>query len=167
MHKSEAEMQAAGQLFGYEWRQYSWAAETIRNKEQWFAGSGTGFDPESDDGVVEVFLLHARNLRDFFGRRRVDLKWFEETDVLAEDFFDDASKWVRPALPYLCAERERLNRALSHISYDRLTYNAVGGRWDYSSIDSELNDARSAFLTSVGAEAPERKNWLVWMEKEG
>jgi len=110
---------------------------------------------------LECFLLHARNLYHFLTRRRRDLKRFEATDVLAEDFFDVPLEWT-PAtnLTFLGDKEnmERLNRSLSHISYDRVDYER-SKRWVLlNRIRHELAEAWNSFLDRL----PEaRRKWFL------
>src|SRR4051794_35633290 len=121
MHKPEPEMQEAAEFVKHEWRQFSWAVSQSRTIPGF--GLGTGRPDPSEDAVIEVLLLHARALRDFFGRSRSrgELKKFQESDIVAEDFYDKPGDWSKPSLTYLEGKREyeRLNRALAHLSYDR------------------------------------------------
>src|SRR5687768_2646402 len=137
MWKSEPEMQDASRFVAYEWRQFSWAGSEIRNIPEF--GLGTGSIP-SEDALVEVLLLHARGLRDFFGRSRTELKKFQETDIVAQDFYDNPGDWTKPSLSYLEGKREyeRLNRALAHLSYDRSIYELSGKEWVFDTIIAEL-----------------------------
>jgi hypothetical protein len=155
MHKSENEMKQAAELVVYEWKQFCWAS---RGSEEW--QTGTGRDEYEDNSLKEVFLLHARVLRDFLNRSRARLKPYEETDVLAEDFFDTADPWKkRPTLSYLLEKKTQLDRALAHLSYDRISYKERGDKnWEYESITSELEEAFKMFLKALPAK---RKAWFT------
>jgi hypothetical protein len=92
----------------------------------------------SEDGnmAMEAFLLHARNLYDFFfAGMGVGGK-----DVSVEHFLDAGSEWnpVNSTLsPYLTAQRQRLNRSIQHLSYDRIGFEPYKD-WDLSKIYDEL-----------------------------
>ena len=76
MHKSNSEMQQAATFVCYEWRQLSWAAaEVPKAKSAEDGRPGTGGPDPAEDAVYEVFLLHARALRDFLKRSRAERKW--------------------------------------------------------------------------------------------
>ncbi len=153
MHKSESEMKDAAGLVVYEWEQFLYA---FCCSVEW--NTGTGRDEYEDNCMKEVFLLHARALRDFYNRRRENLKSYEETDILAEDFFDESNRWISPAFDYLLTKRTQLNRALAHLSYDRLRYKENGDKnWDYRAITSELEGAFKAFLKAL---PEERRAWF-------
>jgi hypothetical protein len=157
MQKPDIEMKEAAERVRYEWRQFRWAAETVFMNAPLWEESGTGNGPESFDALKEVLLLYARALRDFFVRRRSDLKKFEQTDLLAEDFFDRSSEWTLPSLPYLLQERDRLNRALAHLSYCRNEYELTGKNWDFPAISAELEDAWRSLMVQL---PEERRRWF-------
>lgn len=67
-------------------------------------------DQALENTALESFLIHARNISDFFqvGGR--------EDDVLARDFL---GLTPRVKLPYIRKHKKRLNRRLAHLSYSR------------------------------------------------
>jgi hypothetical protein len=154
MHKAEGEMKKAAKLLWYERRQFSWAASIVNGPKP-----APGIGPKcAFDGAVEVFLLHTRTLRDFFLRSR-PLSKNAETDILAEDFFDTPGQWTKPTCIYLTEPRtkERLDRALAHVTYDRIDYARTGKNWRTSLIAAELDGAWSAF---IGALPTDRRAWF-------
>ena len=164
MCKSEREMRAVVRFVWYEWEMFSWGMDVIkstvlvdRDPDDW--NVGTGDQGETKDALIEVTLVHARELRDFLGRDRKDLKPFERTDIVAGDFFDKPGEWVPQEIPSVSAkaERERLNRSLAHLAYDRATYEASGKEWDFKPIFSEVTTAWTAFLTAL---PNDRKKWF-------
>jgi len=71
---------------------------------------------------LETRLLHTRNLIDFFektsrGTHRIGNERYENDDVLAQDFGFKAGK-----IGINERDRERLNKALAHITYERIRY---------------------------------------------
>lgn len=164
MFKSEAEMKAVVRYVWYEWEMFSWAADVMkstvligREQEDW--NTGTGGQDEVKDATIEVILLHARALRDFLGRERKALKRFEQTDIVAGDFFDKPSEWTPHQLPSItpAPERERLNRSLAHLSYDRAGYETTGKDWPFREIFDEVTAAWMAFLDAL---PDDRKKWF-------
>jgi hypothetical protein len=152
MHRSESEMKDAAGLVVYERKQFFYASSC---SVEWDVGTGTN---GCEDSMKEVFLLHARVLRDFFNRRRVKLKQYEKTDILAEDFFDESDQWKSPPLNYLLEKKTQLDRALAHLSYDRLGYEKRGEKnWNYRAITSELGEAFKAFWEAL---PNERRAWF-------
>jgi hypothetical protein len=104
---------------------------------------------------VESVLTHARNLMDFLG----DRKKFA-SDVWAGDYLDTPNDWVPDmgaAFPYLLRQRERLNRSIQHVTYDRIAYEADKS-WDFTSLAAELNQAWHAFLHAL---LPDRREWFA------
>ena len=103
MHKADAEMKRAAKLAGYERRQFEYAAHLW--KHQCGLRSGTARDDLGRSAVIEVLLLHARVLREFFTnsrkkRRNNPEKPAHPLDILAQDFFDNPGLWMalEPAL---------------------------------------------------------------------
>lgn len=90
------------------------------------------------NGTLEAFLVHARNLIDFFiGPQRP-----KQTDILAADFFDRGI-WVRGLQRgRLQQVRFRIGKKLSHLSYERL--NDHDG-WDVGLIVAQLADLTDRF----------------------
>ncbi len=86
--------------------------------------------------LLEAFLLHARNIRDF-------LAWSNNpNDVVASDFVRHP---VRVRMPLLRSRkvRERLNRLVAHLSYSR---SRLGREWDVPVLIAEIDSAMGAFL---------------------
>ena len=103
--------------------------------------------------ALEGFLLHLRNLRDFFYSKTA-----KPDDVLAADFFEDPHKWqsVRPPLATVVEEkRDRLNRQLAHLSYSRLSFQKSWG--NIGEMLSEVMKTVSAFLRSL---PQEKASWF-------
>jgi hypothetical protein len=158
MHKADAEMKRAAKLAGYERRQFSYAAN--QSKYPYGLSSGTASDDPGRSAVIEVLLLHARVLRDFFTNRRPRPKRYE-TDILAEDFFDDPSQWRTVTLPfeYLTdtQTRGRLDQWLAHLTYGRWDGDRPGKGWDLPKVIEEIDGAWAAFLNAL----PEkRRAWF-------
>jgi hypothetical protein len=107
------------------------------------------------NSTLESFLMHARNLYDFFfvaPRPKMP-------DVSVQQFFDDGETWKPDAIrycPYLTRERERLNRSIHHLSYDRLNFESKK-QWEISTIVSDVTAVWNEFLTRL---SPERRGWF-------
>ncbi len=93
---------------------------------------------------LEDFLLHARNLRDFFAPHG------KRDDVLAADFF---GKPMRLALPLLrsAAVRNRLNKRIAHLTFARSRFRAS---WNVRTLSIELDQAMTRFAARLRAERP-------------
>jgi hypothetical protein len=111
-----------------------------------------GGDKEAMNRALECFLLHARNLYDFFFMR----PRFPD-DVLAEHFF--STGWAvngSGLCPYLFNERERLNQSIQHLSYNRLKF-AAAKVWQISIIVNELTAVWNSFIVSL---SPQCQGWF-------
>lgn len=125
---------------------------TIERLEQ-----DVGRDVFEDNVRIEGALLHARVIYDF----SFVLPRPNSPDVSARHFFDDPSLWepnVADHCPYLTARRQRLNRSVPHLSYDRLEYEADED-WDLHAAATELKGAWEYFLAALPAE---RRQWFTF-----
>ena len=120
--KTVQEQEKIAPEIAYEWEMLCWTFQKIceRIGEEVVASeasspfpaiwySGTSRYTQDASAMVEPFLLHVRNIRDFLycDSSRPD-------DVLAVHFFDKPSDWItrRPPLgDYLGNVRERLNKS--------------------------------------------------------
>jgi hypothetical protein len=108
---------------------------------------GTGISTEEvieASVLVECFLLHSRVLRDFLCRSKHKID-----DVTAADF---VSGWSCPPVSdyyTLDRERERLDKALAHLTATRLQYDSSGKEWDLVAIREELENIIRRFLNSL------------------
>lgn len=153
MHKPEDEMKQAAAFVYYEFEQFRWGISHLPN--EWRCG--TGGSSREEDAVVEVALLHARVLRDFFIEKR-PLPLIAEAGIIARDFFDNPDEWDPPALTYLANERTRLNRSLMHLSYSRIDFKPTKRKeWDFKATSAELTDAWKEFLEKL---PEERRAWF-------
>lgn len=89
--------------------------------------------------TMETFLLHARNLRDFFATSG------QPEDVLASDFL---GRPLRVRMPLLRSAkiRRRLNKRIAHVSYSR---SRLGRQWDVRTLATEIDEAMEAFVTRL------------------
>jgi hypothetical protein len=80
-------------------------------------------------------------------------------DKADSDFFDKPGEWTPHQLPSItpAAERERLNRSLAHLSYDRAGYETTRKDWPFREIFDEVTAAWMAFLDAL---PDERKKWF-------
>jgi len=97
------------------------------------------------DVCLENFLLHARNLRNFFAAAG------KHDDVLAADFL---GRPMRVRLPLLRSQgiRKRLNKSLAHLSYSRSRFRA---RWPGDRLYTEINQAMNRFAARLRVKRPE------------
>lgn len=158
MHKPENEMHGVVRFVRYEWGMLKSAWDQLPEEVRegrGRSGTGHGYD---DDSVIECFLLHARVLRDFYRQRRTALAAHAVTNIVAGDFFDRPEEWTTPALSYLAAKvKTRLDRALTHLAYDRTDYLAEED-WNLRLAWDELEAAREQFLRNLPTD---RRAWFV------
>ena len=110
---------------------------------------GTSSADEDGSALLEAFLLHVRNLRDFLYDDQPT-----QDDVVAAHFFDRPDEWRRNRPPlgeYVKSIRKRLNKALAHISYARLDYRK-DKKWSIGRIKRELDAAWEAFIEGLPRE---------------
>jgi hypothetical protein len=117
---------------------------------------GTGSNQEAVNRALESLLLHARNVYDFFfvaPRNNCP-------DVSVPHFFEDGQVWtpdLTQLCPYLDGQRERLNRSIQHLSYDRLAYEPTKD-WNISTLVTELAAVWDDFLSRL---PPGRRQWFA------
>ena len=105
--------------------------------------------------AIECFLLHLRNLRDFFYAANP-----RDDDAVASDYFDDPTTWEssRPELASVIAvEKERIHRALVHLSYSRLGYVGDAKGWKVGEMTAAIDKTFMAFLQKLPTE---REAWF-------
>ena len=110
--RSDEELQKAARFFGYEVQQLSLSAVAFLNQ--------IFFGHPINNATLESFLVHYRNVRDFLYPNNP-----RDDDIIGVDFFPDPSQW-----PFVLGdweevadlEKERLDRALAHLSYSRIAY---------------------------------------------
>ncbi len=109
--------------------------------------------------MLECFLLHSRVLRDFFNGTKCG------NDVQATHFFQHDASWNTDAeatskrFSYLGSSKEsrsyvRLNRALAHLSYDRIAFES-DKVWRISEIFQEIAAAWAEFWDLLDVEQQE------------
>ncbi len=115
-----------------------------------FLAWGRAPTTEERNLVLEAFLVHTRNLRDFFAKSG------QSDDILARDF---VSQMPRIAMPYLRSKpfRKRLNRKLAHLSYSRPR---LTSGWERETICREIEVAMRRFLERLQEENPRRVPWF-------
>ena len=128
----------------YEWDMLQYCYRRISNDQ-------ANADIPEQNLFLEVFLLHARVLKDFFIRDP------SQDDVSVIHFFDDTAGWqnIKNTLcPYLIQHQRRLNKYLAHLTYDRLREDKV---WEVEAIFNELEYAWQQFYALL---PQERKEWF-------
>src|SRR5688572_28101305 len=117
LSKTEVELIAAFKQVSYEAKVLKYSGDLLQSPEQ----------PTDLEFAVllESFLIHARNLNDFFcGLERVNdegsleqiLRGLPENDVIVEEFFASDASWEKQPENLLTKEqRDSINRQLAHI----------------------------------------------------
>jgi hypothetical protein len=164
--KSEQQQEEIAPDVAYEWEMLSWTSETLCRETDGRVLSeaaipfpavlsyGTSPDAQEASAMLEPFLLHARNVREF-----LYCDSSRQDDVLAVHFFDKPSDWTakRPTLGnYLESVRRRLNKAVAHLSYARLNYRSDEG-WNVKQIKADLKKPWTAFKRAL---SPEKRKWF-------
>jgi hypothetical protein len=146
----------------YEWRMLCWTFqnicieigdEVVGNTDEPFLSVkcfiGTCEEERKGSALLETFLLHVRNIRDFLYKDES-----KNDDVLAIHYFKNPEEWkmLRPPIgDYLNGIKERLNKALAHISYTRLEYRK-NNKWNVIQIRNDLAKPWEVFLDALTAE---------------
>ena len=133
------------------------AAELIEYERYMVVGTHMGltnakseFDAETfvNNSFLESFLLHCRNLWDFFESSR---GWL---DVGAGHY---AEGWL-PAVNLNPETRAALDRRLSSLTYQRLDFVNADEEW---AVDQMLIDIIAVFNQFLDSLTPERKSWFL------
>lgn len=109
--------------------------------------------------LIESFTIHARALMHFLYPSGP----IQDTDVLAEDFFDDAGHWgkIRPDEPAVFGKaRGRVNKEIAHLTYDRQLVTPELKAWNFVALGKELLEIVHIFLNAV----PQRLGALPWQQ---
>lgn len=159
---AEKRLREIAKEVSYEWEMLCWTFGTLYEEiGEEVAGEedapflavthffGTSLEEREGSALLEPFLLHVRNLRDFLYNDSSP-----KDDVLATHFFDHPDDWRKKRPPmgeYLKSIRDRLNKALAHISYARLDYRK-DRRWNVAKIKHDLKTPWQAFLDTLPSE---------------
>ncbi len=138
---SEHERQGAPEAFKYELEMFSYAEEQLSNAQG-----------DLRNAMIECALLHARNLLDFFTGNQPMMAKIDESSIRAGHFVEGNIWWKSSKLSHLQKRKKDINKALSHLTYDRIgaEYN-----WnDLSKFREEVEAAYSEFCQLLPCEAP-------------
>ena len=157
-------------VIGYEFRMFAHLCERLHGP---FESSGH-FEPgnieltgSSDDteykrdlsAQLEGLLLHARILRDFFYyfefKKHATGRWRD--DLMAQDFIPDWTLTRPPAGDYLCENKERMDKAVAHLTKKRVEYKSLGMKWDVPRLRGELQPVIDHFKERL---TPETRGWF-------
>lgn len=120
----------------------------------------------------EGLVLHTRVLRDFFYKKLDRLgKLIEpkDDDILAVQYFALDSSWpysYADMSKYLRDHKTRMDRALAHLSYDRLNYTGKDKAWDDKQIRDDIGGRWFEFLGKLQTlNDPAVPCFLYWARK--
>lgn len=128
--------QAVAPNIKYEFSMLEWTCKEVFKHAE---------NSQDRNGHLECFLLHARNLLDFFVKPK---SYRKKSDVIVRDFFKDGSIWEskeKKLLHYTLNERDEIHKTLAHLTFERIEQKI----WDVCRISSELNQAKSEFLGTL------------------
>jgi hypothetical protein len=114
-------------------------------------------DQVTQNAYIESFVLHLRNLIDFFYPPQ-DAKDL----MLAEHYVSSVANWndTRPAMTErLLDAKRRANKLAAHLSYKRIV---TDKRWGWAAILAELQRLISCFLSNLPLQ---RKAWFAGCEE--
>jgi hypothetical protein len=97
------------------------------------------------DALLESFLLHARNLYEFFNPTQF-IKGKEDS-VIADDFLDVPNSLGKADISSF--DKDKANNLLTHISYSRAAEYLDDEGWPYLKIQEEINTAMKIFVEKV------------------
>jgi hypothetical protein len=103
--------------------------------------------PEDDymrDALVEAFVLHLRNLIDFFYPRPSA----KPTDVIATNFMDNPGDWDIPTSisAALQSARDRADKELNHLTQQRKDEGDPTKTWDVHAVFTEIKGVAEKFV---------------------
>lgn len=137
-HRGTAALKTAARVVLYEYWMFKEGLRWLVSLRRSSSASNQVFV----NAAIEVTLIHARKLLDFFtiGGRSNDIKM--------RDFLTFPP---RIALPYLRKNRKRINRKLAHTSYSN---SRMSSSWDFREIETEINSAMQSFLDRLKRDEP-------------
>jgi hypothetical protein len=153
MGRAERELEDASEHVKYE-------VDMLRGTTAFLASSAGATEQVTRNAYNESFVLHLRNLIDFFYKRQGP-----EDDILAEHYVSDAARWVHdrgPRTPFLAGEKGRASKRVEHLSFERLLTDEEGWRW--ADIRAQLQRVMKCFLSNL---PPKRKPWFAGTGLEG
>ncbi len=129
-----------------------------------------GLEPPPPEGkfltnlLTEGMVLHARVLRDFFFTKLDKKKKLNtrDDDIVATHYCPQWSYTSDNYPTYLKENKEQMDRALAHLSYDRLTYDEDDQKvWSPKEILEEISRIWSKFLETIQTDNNEAYGWFI------
>ena len=95
------------------------------------------------NGLIESFVIHFRNVMDFFYLERP-----HPTDVVASDFFARGG-WQPTISASLKAAGVRADKEIAHLTTSRISGTPSGKGWDVTGLANELRPVMVQFVTTA------------------
>ncbi len=152
MGRTEEEIQVASQHVKYE-------LDMLAATTSFLSKGPGGTDQVTWNAYLESFLLHLRNLIDFYY-----LSGEPKDYILAEHYVGNVTQWGvdRPKMtPLLKDAQKRVNNFANHLTYKRLVWDK---KWSFADISAHLEKLRSCFIRHL---PPNRKDWFQFAETQG
>ncbi|MBN1973790.1 MAG: hypothetical protein JW787_09140 [Sedimentisphaerales bacterium] len=129
---SDFELQGAPDAFKYEMEMLYFAHGQLLNESGGL-----------HNVMIECTLLHARNLLDFFTGNQPMTGKMDEKSIRAGQYIKENTWWKSNKLSYLQQRKKDINKALSHLTYDRI---GTKYKWDLEKITDQVEIAYTEFL---------------------
>jgi hypothetical protein len=142
---SDAELTAySGEHLLYELQLFLWTGKEL----------GRGHEGVIRSVLIESFVIHLRNLIDFFFTPRS-----HDDDVIAADF---CPPWSEGISAKLKEARERANKELSHLTLNRKSGLDPSKPWDVGGLFQEVHDVAKRFAANASPMklSPKVPEWL-------
>ena len=102
--------------------------------------------------IAEAFILHFRNLIDFF-----HVEANGKDDIVATDF-TAPGMWNPARPPWFSAERTRCHKLMAHLTYSRIVLKDESRMtWNFERMAAHVEATWAAFLAAVPSE---RRGWF-------
>lgn len=142
---SEPERQGTPEAFKYEMEMFCYAEGQLSKAQG-----------NLRKAMIECALLHARNLLDFFTGNQPMTGRMDEKSIRAGHFIKENTWWKSDKLSYLQKRKKDINKALSHLTYDRI---GAEYEWDLAKIKDEVEASYIEFVKLLPKE--DRTKWPV------
>jgi len=109
----------------------------------WLTGELSYVEGYLHDAMLESWVVHLRNLINFFCRPR------HRDDVIAEDFFGNPGAWSRSESKTLETARLRADKELSHITQKRKDADDKERGWNIAGLSQEVWDIATKFASQA------------------
>jgi hypothetical protein len=123
----------------YEFEMFLWVVQVMTSGDRPVVVKAS--DPSRfKNAIIEVFVVHLRNLIDFFYSNNP-----QSTDIVASDFCHEGT-WRREMSKSLELARTRANKELAHMTSARIRGASSEKAWDFAGLYGELKSAVDSFL---------------------